>query len=46
MAQWDHHFAWGLTQLATYVEEEPPTECCYCNNAFVVERVAFIGDTF
>jgi len=26
MGQRDHHIAWGLTQLATYVEEEPPTE--------------------
>ena len=41
-----HHLAGGCTQLAEYVQEEPSTEYLYCNNAVIVDLVAFIGDIF
>ena len=46
MAQAYHHLAWGLTQLAAYVEAEPPAQFRNCSNAVVVELVSFVATIF
>jgi len=46
MAQAYHHLAWGLTQLAAYVQPELPAQFRYCSNAVIVELVSFIATIF
>jgi len=46
IAQSYHHLAWGLTQLASYVQAEPSAQFCYCSNAVIVELVSFIVTIF
>jgi len=46
MAQAYHHLAWGLTQLASYVQAEPPAQFRYCRTAVIVELVSFIATIF
>jgi len=41
-----HHLAWSLTLFEAYVQEEPPTQHRYCNNAVIVELVAFVATVF
>ena len=46
MDQAYHHLAWGLTQLAAYIQEEPPAQFRYCSNVVIVELVVFIATVF
>ena len=46
MAQAYHHLSWGLTQLAAYVQPDPPEQFRYCSNAVIIELVSYVATVF